>query len=60
MSKPRAFAAFLALTLLAALLPGCASAPPRADAQQQEIDQWNARKRERWVDIWSRHLSTRP
>lgn len=60
MSKPRAFAALLALTLLAALLPACGSAPPRADAQQQEIDQWNARKRERWVDIWSRHLSSRP
>lgn|GEM_PF-4610639 len=60
MSKPRALAALLSLLLLAALQPGCASGPARADAQQQEIDQWNARKRERWVDIWSRHLSSRP
>lgn len=60
MSKPRALVSLLALTIFASLQPGCASRPSQPGAQQQEIDQWNARKRERWVDIWSRHLSSRP
>ncbi|MCE7974685.1 MAG: hypothetical protein DYG92_10260, partial [Leptolyngbya sp. PLA1] len=60
LSRPRCLVALLSLTLLAAVQQGCASKPARTDSQQQEIDQWNARKRERWIDIWGRHLSSRP